>query len=354
MSVRQIARIAKLSPAAVSNALLNKGKVSAATRRRVQEIARRMGYRPNAKIAELMSHVRLSGTPKTESCLGVVSLYDSPRPWEGSLHLQRIYQGMQRRAEALGYRLEPLWLRAPGMKPKRFRSILDARGIEGLLCFGSPEINAELPAELDHYAIVTQGMSIRTPLHRVITHAFNDTWRTLDRLYQRGYRRPGLVLGRYEDERGAHIRPSAYFGWCDHVLGAHHSVPVLQLERMDGPPLVDWLAHHRPDVVILADRYSVLPEFVPLLRSNGIRVPEDIGVAAISQVLEGTSLSGMQEHQSLMGAWAVELVIARIMNHDLGIPQHPRIEMVESQWIEGASLRAAIEAVPGSGESRFP
>jgi DNA-binding LacI/PurR family transcriptional regulator len=342
MSVRQIARIAKLSPAAVSNALLNKGKVSAATRRRVQEIARRIGYRPNAKVAELMSHVRLSGTPRTETCLGVVSLYDSPRPWEASLHLQRIYQGMERRAEALGYRLEPLWLRAPGMKPRRFQSILDVRGIEGLLCFGSPAIDAELPPELDHYAIVTQGMSIRTPLHRVITHAFNDTWRTLDRLYRIGYRRPGLVLGRFEDERGAHIRPSAYFGWCDHVLGAHQAIPVLQLERMAEPPLLDWLARHRPDVLILADRYKVLPEFTPLLQANRIRVPEDIGVAAISQILEGTPLSGMQEQQSLMGAWAVELLIARIMNHDLGIPAHPRIEMVESQWIDGTTLRARV------------
>ena len=95
------------------------------------------------------------------------------------------------------------------MKPRRFRSILDARGIEGLLCFGSPTINAELPPELDHYAIVTQGMSIRTPLHRVITHAFNDTWRALELLRQFGYRRPGLVLGRYEPRQQLHNRDVA-------------------------------------------------------------------------------------------------------------------------------------------------
>ena len=39
-----------------------------------------------------------------------------------------------------------------------------------------------------------------------------------------------------------------------------------------------------------------------------------------------------------MGAWAVELLAARIANRDLGIPTNPRIEMVESEWIDGGSL----------------
>lgn len=339
MSVRQIARMANLSPAAVSMALLNSPKISAATRQRVHEIAERIGYRPNVKVAELMSHVRMSRSPRDEGCFGVVSLYDSARPWERSRHLQRIYEGMQARATAIGYRLEPLWLRAPEMTPRRFREILDARGIEGLLCFGSPQIDAELPSELDHYAIVAQGITIRTPLHRVITHGFNDTWRTLDRLRARGYRRPGIVLGRNEDDRGGHVRSSAYLGWCDYVLGSHEAIPVLRLERAAEAPLIDWLARYRPDVMIVADRYDVLREFTAILEANRIRVPEDLGVAAISQILEGTGLSGMQENQDLMGAWAVELLLARIMNQDLGIPQHPRIELVESQWVEGTSLR---------------
>ena len=331
--------MANLSPAAVSMALLNSPKISAATRQRVQDIAERIGYRPNVKVAELMSHVRMSRGPKDEGCFGVVSLYDSARPWEPSQHLQRIYEGMRARATALGYRLEPLWLRAPDMTARRFREILDARGIEGLLCFGSPQIDAELPSELDHYAIVSLGMSIRTPLHRVVTHEFSDTWRTLDRLRAAGYRRPGIVLGRHEDERGGHSRSSAYLGWCDYVLGSRESIPVLRLARAAEAPLVDWLARHRPDVMIVADHYEALRDFTVILANNGIRAPADLGVAAISQVLEGSGLSGMQENQALMGAWAVELLLARIMNQDLGIPSHPRIEMVESEWIEGRSLR---------------
>ena len=73
-------------------------------------------------------------------------------------------------------------------------------------------------------------------------------------------------------------------------------------------------------------------------------LPADLGVAVLSHVVEGTGFSGLQQNQLLMGAWALELLASRIDNHDLGIPANPRIEMVESQWIEGTSLRKTNRA----------
>jgi|GEM_PF-2549518 len=49
-----------------------------------------------------------------------------------------------------------------------------------------------------------------------------------------------------------------------------------------------------------------------------------------------------------MSAWAVELLAARIANRDFGIPTPPRVEMVESEWIEGTSLQAP-DQTPESG-----
>jgi DNA-binding LacI/PurR family transcriptional regulator len=339
MSVRAIARLANLSPSAVSLALANSPKISTATKRRVRELAKRVGYRPNAKVAELMGHIRASQQQRNEACFGVISFYESERPWEKSIHLSRIYQSMTTRAESLGYRLEPLWLRAPRMTYRRFRSILDARGIEGLLSFGSPDIDEEFPAEFDHYAIVTQGLSIKTPLHRVVSHVYNDMWRALEKVYQLGYRRPGLAIGHYENVRSGHAYLSAYLGWSQLRLGALPRIPVLHMEKMEGGPFIKWLGDYTPDVVIFVHHYDVLEEFAACLRRNKITVPQDLGVAVISQSLAGSSFSGLEENQSLIGAWAVELLVARIMNRDLGIPVNPRIEMVERRWRDGSSLR---------------
>lgn len=341
MNLRHLARLAKLSPAAISLALRDSPKISAATKKRVRRLAEKVGYRADARVVAMMTHLRKPRLARQTACFGIVSLYDHPRPWERSLHLTRIYEGMTRRADELGYRIEPVFLRAPGMTYRRIRTILDARGIEGLLCFGSPDLDEEWPAELDHYAIVTQGLSIKTPLHRVVSHVYNDMWRVLNKVHELGYRRPGLVIGRYEEMRSAHAYLCVYLGWSHLVLGAPAAIPVLQLDRVEEKPFIAWLGTHAPDVVIFVHHYDALPEFNAILRRRRIRVPGDLGVAAISQSLVDTPFSGLEENQHLIGGWTIELLAARIMNRDFGIPSSPRIEMVERRWVEGQSLRPA-------------
>ena len=342
MNLRQLARMANLSPSAVSLALRDSPKISATTKKRVRVLAEQNGYQPDAKVIALMRHLRKPRLVREQACFGVISFYDEPRPWERSHHLTRIYAGMQKRAGELGYRLEPLWLREPGMTYRRFRSILDARGIEGLLCFGSPQLDQEFPDELGKYAIVTQGLSIRTPLHRVTSHFYNDTVQVLNRVYELGYRRPGLVVGRYEEERSGHAHTSAYLGWCEHRLGSGHALPVRLVDRVEAEPLLEWLGRHRPDVLVFVHLYDMLPELRGVLRDRGVRVPMDLGVAVLSQILDGSGFSGLQQNQLVMGAWTVELLVARITHRDFGIPQTPRIEMVESEWVEKRSLRPQL------------
>lgn len=340
MNLRHLARLAGLSPSAVSLALRDSPKISRDTRERVRALAEKAGYRPDARVVAMMTHLRKPREVRQQACFAVVSFYNHPRPWESSRHLTRIYDGMQSRATELGYRLEPLWLRAPGMTYRRFRAILDARGIEGLLCFGSPDLEQEFPEELASYAIVTVGLSIRTRLHRVTSHFYNDTVQVLNRVHALGYRRPGLVVGRYEEVRSGHAHTAAYLGWCEHRLGPGQALPVHLVDRVESKPLLDWLRRQRPDALIFVHLYDMLPELRQVLRKEGVQVPDGLGVAALSQILEGSAFSGLQQNQPLMGAWAVELLAARIANHDLGIPANPRIEMVESHWVENHSLRS--------------
>jgi LacI family transcriptional regulator len=338
MTMRELARLAKLSPAAVSLALRDSPKISAPTKLRVRRLAQSVGYKPDATLTSIMSYLRTTREARRTASFAVISFYPTARPWEQSLHLQRIYQSMKRRADELGYGLEPLWLREPGMNVRRFRDILEARGIEGLLCFGGPVMDEEFPAELSQFAVVTQGQSIAAPLHRVVSHAFNNTVAALKRLYQLGYRRPGLVLGRHEDLRDAHVHSGAYFSWCEHRLGLAQALPILRLDEVEAEPLMAWLKKQRPDSLVFVHTHDVLPRLGKVLRENGVRVPQKLGVAVISPVVEGSGFDGLQENQRLIGSWMIELLAARIANHDLGIPANPRIEMVESEWIPGSSL----------------
>jgi hypothetical protein len=149
---------------------------------------------------------------------------------------------------------------------------------------------------------------------------------------------PLAALGRYEEARSGHAHTAAYLGWCEHRLGPGCALSVLQLERVEESPLLAWLGRARPDVLVFVHLYDMLAELRAVLRRNRERVPSGLGVAVLSQIVEGSGFSGLQQNQPLMGAWAVELLAARITNRDLGIPANPRIEMVEGEWVEGGTL----------------
>ena len=339
MNLRDLARIAQLSTAAVSLALNDSPKISRETKLRVKKLAKQNGYKADARVVELMKHLRTPRDLRKSACFAVISFYDSLRPWSRSLHLTRVYQGMSQRSEQLGYRLEPLWLKEPGMNNKRLRSILETRGIDGLLCFGSPDLSQEFPSEFDRCAIVTQGLSIRTPLHRIINHAYHDTIEALLKLHERGYRRPGIVLGQYEDIRSAHTHSAAYLGWCELNLGRGGDLPIIRMNDLDTNELTRWYKRHKPDSLIIVHTPSILSELKQALQTIGVNVPKDLGVLVISPVVEGSGFSGIQENQVVMGERTVELLVARIANQDFGIPKTPRIEMVEGHWIEGNTIR---------------
>ena len=338
MNVRHIARLAGVSPSAVSLALRDSPRISAKTKARILKLAKDTGYAPDANIVQLMRHIRKPAGVRQLACFGVISFYDTPKPWERSRHLERIYEGMKRRSGELGFRLEPLWLRAPGMTFRRAASILAARGIKGALCFGSPDFDQEFPAEFGELAVVAVGLSISTPLHRVTSHFYNDTLRALHRVHELGYRKPGLVLGAYEDTRSAYAHASAYLGWCEHMLGADAALPVLRVREVEEPALTGWYVKHRPDVVLFVHAPDMIGRFRAFLDRLQIEVPKRLGVAVLSHEVEGSGFSGLQQNQDLMGAWAVELLASRIANNDFGIPANPRIEMVESEWTEGKTL----------------
>lgn len=339
MSIRLIAKQSGFSSATVSLALRNNPKIPEATRRKIKAIAQQCGYEADPWVTQMMGVVRHGNRAKPRGCFGVISFYDSPRPWEKSRHLARLYEGMSRRAGELGFRLEPMWLRAPDMTSRRFRNILDTRRIEGLVCFGSPNLDEGFPPEFDHYAIVTQGVSVNTVCHRVVNNAYSDTQQVLNRIHKLGYRRPGLILSNYEHQRGAHANLSAYLGWWEHYIGMPLTVPVLRVDTIESKVVMGWLKKHAPDAIIIVHDDKAVSAFSSVLKENNVRVPADVGVAALTQILQGSKLSGIEEDQLLMGAWAVELLVSRIMNRDFGIPQKPRIEMVEGSWIDSGSLR---------------
>src|SRR6266542_2725551 len=103
VTIKDIAAAAKLSLAAVSYALRNDPKIPEETRQRVQEIARRIGYRPNPRVASLMAHIRRAQARPAGERIAFVWVHTTRAQAERDPFLRNVFLGALRRAEQAGF-----------------------------------------------------------------------------------------------------------------------------------------------------------------------------------------------------------------------------------------------------------
>jgi len=343
MTIRQLALLAEVAPVTVSMALRDHPRISTKTRERIQRLAREHHYRVDGKVTELMRSIRIHSSDEPRGCIGLISLYPDEKPWDSPsrAHLRTLVRGMTVRAEELGYRVEPFWVRQPGMKPSRLRTILQTRGIEGLLCAGGAVIGEELPPELDPFAVVTAGVSVATPIHRVVAHSSRNTSLLLDELRARNYRRPGVIMDEESDVRTSRLISAMYLYYARYRFGGLE-IPIFLAEgQLDFAALQQWLSSYRPDVLVECAQ-RLRPGLRTFLAERRIRVPEDLGLVSIETHVHNPELSGMRLHNERLGREAAELLVSLLRQRDLGRPKMPKLQLIEGEWNEGRTIRPRL------------
>ena len=97
----------------------------------------------------------------------------------------------------------------------------------------------------------------------------------------------------------------------------------------------------RPDVIVLHQYESYLEKMMGWLAQQRIQVPRDVGVALLDKNPDRGRFSGICQDPGRMGAVAVEMLLGRLLLRDFGLPESPKVELVQGDWNEGASLRPA-------------
>lgn len=197
-TMHEIAERAGVGKATVSLALRDDPRLRPETRRRIQRIAAKMGYRTNATVANLMAQLRASGSPKFHATLGLLNASPDPAALAGPRTAREWVTGCQDRAAQLGYGLDLFWLHEPGVSPARLATILKSRDIRGLVI--SPLIDrSSLPDRFDLIwqqwpCVVAALRPAWPPLNFSTNDQFSTAFRAVQRLYEYGYRRMGLAV----------------------------------------------------------------------------------------------------------------------------------------------------------------
>src|SRR5690606_3832336 len=132
VSQREIARAAGVSVSAVSLALRNHPKISAAKRLRIQQIAREMGYRSDPMVVQLMEHLRKT-RPKRQTARLAVLIPEIDREQLNTTYSKEVMERAREEASVAGFGIDVFFLHSQQMTPRRLRIYLVARGIKGIM-----------------------------------------------------------------------------------------------------------------------------------------------------------------------------------------------------------------------------
>ena len=336
-SIREIARTLGLSHTTVSEALRESPRVNPATRRRVQKAAKAVGYRPNPLAGALMSEMRRARSGTFRGLLAILDL-DGPdgRPASSNRYHRELVRGASARAAALGFKAEMIITGTQGISNSRLDTILQARGIRGILLLPIAG-HADL-SNLDwsHYAgIYTDYLIERPALHAVCPDHYRSMVSAVQRLHTLGYRRLGLVLHTDHDSRLLHRWEAAF-----HTYHEHHSqkeaLPPLILPEFDRKTFIRWFKTKQPDAV-LCNRAEVME----WMEECGARIPETHGFCCLNITSNTKQCAGLDLQPGLLGERGVELLIAALHRNDCGVPEHPSTTTIPASWVDGPTLRKA-------------
>jgi DNA-binding LacI/PurR family transcriptional regulator len=331
-----VAKLAGVHPSTVSLALRDHPSIPASTRERVRRAAAKIDYQPHPLVSALMSFRRSARRGPRHTTLAFVTTSRPADAWRESRTLRDQFAGAQDRARLQGYHIEEFPLYAPGMTPARFNSMLRNRGILGLIIAPLRNDSDTVPIQWERFAAVALAFTLHRPdIPRVGNDHSHSIRLAIAECHRRGYRRIGLALQRT-------ILDRVEQQWLAGFL-VEHAYPV---RRTAPPPLIaepltediflEWFRTHQPDVILTGgDPNSILT----WLKRTNVRVPKDVGVAALDLHVRDGSIAGIDQHSEEIGAVVVDHLIGRLHRNELGAPPRTIRLHVMGEWIEGATLR---------------
>lgn len=335
-TLRSLAKLLGLSRTTVSDALRGSPRVDPRTAARVAEAARAAGYRRNPLAGALMSELRRSRGTAFRGVLAAVDFNEPDRPDDAARYHRELFAGADARAVELGFKLEKFSVGHAGVSVQRLDSILQSRGIHGVIllpAWDEPDLSA---LDWTRYAgIYTDYIIERPALHSVCPDHYRSLLAALQRLAGLGYQRPGLFLKKHQDER-LQYRWGAAFRAFQESHPATKALPPLVVENYAQAAFVKWFRQHKPDVVLGHNTTAI-----DWMESCGARLPDTHGFVSLNVMFKTRPCAGLDLQPRVLGARAAELVIAQLQRNETGIPDWPATTTIPARWTDGPTLRPA-------------
>lgn len=348
ITIRDIAGRAGVHFSTVSLALRNSPKLRPEVCKRIRAIADELGYVPDPAMSALTAYRNSTRPVNYQATLAWVNNWPVQTEMRRIRTFELYFQGAVERARQLGYRIDELWLHAPGMTSAAAHAILRARNITGLLLAPQPFAHTPLNLDLKGFSALAFGYSLQpSNLHVVTNHQYQSTSLMMRRLIELGYRRIGLFLRSDWDEKVNGSYLSGVLFMQHHLPGADRVPPLLTKDGLEHEFLA-WFKRHKPDVIVVVDRQ--VRGWIE--QKLGLRIPEDVGIAHLNADPNETWLAGISQNDRLIGATAVDFLAGMLQRNERGVPATPIRTLVEGEWKPGLSVRSVAAPAPARAQRR--
>lgn len=332
VTLRDIAASSGLSVSAVSLALHNHRSIPEATRQKVRAAAHKLGYRPDPALAAL-NHYRRGKKPCVAGVtIAYLTCFKNPLIWKRDIFFRRTYAGAEERAAALGYKLEHFWANDPDGGNARLSTVLDARGIRGLIIAPLPGPEGTLAMPWDRFSAVAIGPSLVHPqLHTARTNHYQVIQLALERLRALGYHRIGFVVDLQVDRRHQkRFEAAFYLDQLEHAKPKERLAPLIE-NQFTPDRLRSWLIKKKPEVIIHHD-----DKLLAAIEALGFSVPHDFGFVSLNR-LGDPRVSGVEIPPEDIAASAVDRLDLMLRENETGVPERPTSIIIDGMWFAGAT-----------------
>lgn len=338
-TLRSLAKVLGLSRTTVSDALRGSPRVDPKTAERVQKAANEAGYRRNPLAGALMSELRRSRGTAFRGVIAAIDFNEPDRPNDALSYHRELVIGAETRGAELGFKVEKFSVGHAGVSVQRLDSILQSRGIHGVIllpAWDEPDLSK---LDWSQYAgIYTDYIIERPALHSVCPDHYRSLLAALQRLTGLGYKQPGFFLKKHQDERLQFRWSAAFRAFQESHPGIKH-VPPLILDAISREDFERWFRKHKPDVVLGHNAAAI-----EWMQSCGAEVPKTHGFACLNAHMTAIPCAGLDLQPRTLGARATELLIAQLQRNETGIPEWPSTTTIPAHWREGRTVRTAPPA----------
>src|SRR5205809_371860 len=319
VSLRDVARQAKVSVATVSMVLNDNPRISRATHMRVQRLIERMGYQPN----------RLAQSLSSRYTRVLAVLVPALRHAFADAYFGELISGICDRSGKLGYKVMLEQAKPDFIKERKHVEIFERRYVDGMLCLGTNDRHHYLTDFADgrYPAVVVDNYFGQWNLDYAICDYRSGAEQVMNYLLQLGHRRIGLIHAAPEIHTARDIADV----YTEKLLAAgSEPLPSWRCDgkftEEGGATAAQQILEKHPDITaIFACNDKMAIGALHYLSRQGVKVPQDVSVIGFDNLQHAAfvtpSLTTVHLPLYQVGSLACERLIERIRGRNESVSE---------------------------------